>query len=329
MSDIRIISNKNNYEKGYYKMDNKKVMIIGSGEVGSTIAYSIMLKNIAEKIYLLDYFEEKAKGEAADLKHGFMDISTTSIEVGTYADASECGIIIITAGRNRKVGETRLDLIKDNKEILNDVMDRLAPYYDDSIIICVSNPVDVLTYHLGKKFGAKSHKVFGTGCILDTTRLDTMLARYLDVRPEEVRSIVIGEHGERAIPLWNHTEVRGEKIDAYCKKVNIEWNDKIKESIRQQMIGYGAYVIERKSRTQFGIATCLVEIIQNIITNQNKLLSVCSILEGEYGVSNVPLSLPCKIGKDGINEKVLLDLEEADVVSLHACQTVLQRFIDS
>lgn len=307
-------------------MNNKNVMIIGSGEVGATIAYSIMLKNIAEKIYLLDSLEEKVKGEVADLKHAFADISTSSIEVGTYSDASDCGVIIITAGRKRKVGETRLDLIKDNKKILDDIMAKLVPHYNDSIVICVSNPVDVLSYHLAKKFGVKSHKIFGTGCILDTTRLDVILAEYLNVKPDEVNSIVIGEHGEYAIPLWNHTEIRGKKIEQYCKDMKIRWNEDIQEELRRQMVDYGAYVIERKQRTQFGIATCLVELLQNIIADQNKLLTVSTMLEGEYGLNDVSLSLLCKIGKEGVGEKIIFDLNEADRETLQRCQSVLSKF---
>lgn len=308
-------------------MEKSNVMIIGSGGVGSTIAYSIMLKDIVKNIYLLDYYEEKAKGEVADLQQGFSNISSTKVLLGKYKDVKDCGIIIITAGRNRNVGESRLDLIHDNKKILDDIIEKIQPYYNNSVIICVSNPVDILTQHLTENLTCNKNKIIGTGCLLDTARLNTILSNYLKVELQEVHSLAIGEHGDRVIPVWNHTYIKGKSIEQYCREMNILWNAEIAEKLRRQLTEYGAYVIERKSRTQFGISTCVAEIVHYIITDQKKTLSVCSVLNGEYGISDVPLSLPCVIDGTGICKKVLFELSNEEIDALKISQQELKKYI--
>ncbi len=181
----------------------KKVVIVGAGFVGSTIAYALMLKNLTEEIVLIDSDQKKAAAEALDMQHGITLAGSPSARVGGYEDCEDANLIIITAGRNRRLGESRLDLIADNLSIMRSIVDQIKPYSKKSVILIVANPVDILTYFCDKWMGVTNGRVFGSGCILDTSRLVYKIAEYAGLDINMVKCDVAGEHGESQFPLWS------------------------------------------------------------------------------------------------------------------------------
>ena len=196
----------------------KKISVIGAGYVGATIAYALDLKGIANDIVLIDINKDKARAEADDIRHGIAAMGESAVRAGSYADCADCDLIIVTAGRNRLPNESRLDMIQDNIGIMKDVSDEIARYYTRGAVMIVSNPVDLLTYYCDRRLGLPNGTVFGTGCILDTSRLVRAAADYFNIRAAAVNGYVIGEHGESQVPVWSAMKVSGVAVEEYCLK---------------------------------------------------------------------------------------------------------------
>ena len=283
---------------------NRKVAIIGAGNVGSSIAYALTIRNLATEIILIDVDVKRAEGEALDIQHGIPYMGLSSVRNGDYKDCKECDLIIITAGRNRKVGESRLDLASDNIKILKNITDSLKPYYDRAVILVVANPVDILTYKCTEFMGLPDGRVFGTGNILDTSRLMRIIADYTGLNTEVVKGQIVGEHGDRQITIWSTVSIAGDPIDEYCKDVGLKWDDTVKKEIEEKVKGLGAEIIADKGKTHYGIATCVCYIADAVLNQRLTIASVSSVLHGEYGVSDVALSVPSIIGVNGVERRL-------------------------
>lgn len=218
-------------KKLYAAIDNRKVAIIGAGYVGASIAYALTIRDLASQIYLIDINREKAAGEAKDIQHGIPYMGTSSVKAGSYEDCRECDLIIITAGRNRRPGETRLDMISDNIGIIRNVTDKIKEYYTHGVIMVVSNPVDILTYKVAEWMDLPNGKVFGTGCILDTSRLVRAISDYTDINIEAIKCSIVGEHGDSQFPLWSRLAIAGIPMAEYCENVGLEWGEEQKERL--------------------------------------------------------------------------------------------------
>lgn len=278
----------------------RKIAIIGAGFVGSSIAYALTIRDLARKVILIDIDYNKASGEALDIQHGIPYMGRSAVYAGDYTDCLDCDLIVITAGRNRRPGENRLDLINDNKETMRKVVDSLKQHYTRGVILVISNPVEVLTSLCTDWMGLPKGMIFGTGCLLDTSRLVSKVAEYIQLSTKIVKGFIVGEHGYNQTPIWSRFTVGGINIDEYCKEVHIPWNDEVKNRIADEVKSMGATIISNKGRTHYGIATCVCSIADAILNQRPTIASVCSKLDGEYGLKNIVLSLPSIIGVNGV-----------------------------
>lgn len=283
---------------------NRKVAIIGSGYVGSSIAYALALRDIAREIVLIDVNKSKAEGEARDIRHGLPIMGTADLYAGDYADCADCDLIIITAGRNRRTGESRLDLISDNVSIFHAVIASIQKYYTRGVILVISNPVDILTYKATEWMDLPDGTVFGSGCILDTSRFVRSIADYIELSTGVVNGYLIGEHGDSQIPVWSKVNVAGIPIDEYCGEMNIPWNESVRLSLENKTRTMGAEIIRAKGRTHYGIATCVCCLADAILNMRPTIAAVSSRLQGEHGVKDVALSVPSVIGPMGVQQRI-------------------------
>ena len=290
--------------KIYAAIDNRKVAIIGAGFVGASIAYALTIRDLASEIILVDIDKKKASGEALDIQHGIPYMGTSSVREGDFSDCKNCDLIIVTAGRNRRVGEDRLDMISDNIEILKDVVDNISKYYTHGVLLMVANPVDILTYKCAEWMGLPNGKVFGTGCILDTSRLVRCISNYTNLNIEAIKCNIVGEHGMSQFPVWSRLSIAGIPMEEYCSNVGLEWGDKQKKQIYEQVINMGTEIIGAKGRTHYGISTCVCSIADAVLNQRLTVASVTSPLAGEYGISDVALSIPSIIGVNGVEHRL-------------------------
>lgn len=288
----------------YAAIDNRKVAIIGAGFVGASIAYALTIRDLASEIVLIDIEQEKAMGEALDIQHGIAYMGTSSVRSGDYSDCKNCDLIIITAGRNRRIGEDRLDMIADNIGTMRNVVDEISKYYTHSAIMVVSNPVDVLTYKCAEWMGLPNGKVFGTGCVLDTSRLVRSIANYTNLNTEVIKCNIVGEHGTTQFPVWSRLSIAGVPMDEYCENVGLPWGDEQKDDLYNQVLNMGATIIKAKGKTHYGIATCVCSLADAVLNQRLTIAPVTSTLQGEYGIEDVALSLPSIVGVNGVEHRL-------------------------
>lgn len=287
-----------------YAVENRKIAIVGAGYVGSSIAYALTLRDVAREIVLIDINQDKTVGEARDIRHGIPGMGTTNLYAGNYSDCANCDMIIITAGRNRKPGEMRLDMTQDNVIIMKDVISTIKKYYTRGVILIISNPVDVLTYKVSEWMKLPDGYVFGTGCILDSSRFVRTIADYVGVSTGVVNGYLIGEHGDGQVPVWSEVTVGGIPIGEYCEAMSLEWNEEIRSNIARMTRDMGTGIIDAKGRTHYGIATCVCYIADAVLNQRPTIASVSSRLMGEHGVRDVALSVPSIIGPGGVQRRI-------------------------
>lgn len=291
-------------EKLYAAIDNRKVAIIGAGFVGASIAYALTIRNLASEIVLVDIDQKKASGEALDIQHGIPYMGTSSVRAGGYEDCKNCDLIIITAGRNRRVGEERLDMIEENIVTMKNVVDEIKKHYTHGAILVVSNPVDILTFKCAEWMGLPNGRVFGTGCILDTSRLVRNIANYTNLNIEAIKCNIVGEHGSSQFPVWSRLSIAGLPMWEYCENVGLAWGEEQKDKLYNQVKYMGAEIIRDKGRTHYGIATCVCSLADAVLNQRLTIAPVTSPLQGEYGIGNVALSLPSIVGVNGVEHRL-------------------------
>ena len=262
-------------------MENKdiKIAIIGAGSVGSTIAYTLVMKNLVAEVILVDINEAKEEGEVMDINDVLSFVETGKIKGGDYKDASSADIIIITAGLPQKIGEqSRLELVNKNKEILKSIFKQLISINPEAVIIVVSNPVDIMTYYAQELSGIPRNQVFGTGTSLDTSRLRTEIALALDINAQSVSGFVLGEHGESEFVAWSTVNVGGVPIK---EKLSEEKLNEIAQKVKDD----AKNIIDRKGATFYGIAAVTADIVEAVLLDQDKVLPVSIRIENWNGVS--------------------------------------------
>lgn len=287
-----------------YVVGNRKVAIIGAGFVGSSIAYALALRDIAREIVLIDIAKEKTEGEAWDIRHGLPSMGTADLYAGDYSDCADCDLIVITAGRNRRNGETRLDMTCENVKILKSVIKSIQKYYTRGVILVISNPVDVLTFKADEWMELPNGMVFGSGCLLDTSRFVRTVADYIDLSTGVVNGYLVGEHGDGQIPVWSRVTVGGIPIHEYCNETSLPWNEHVREEIAAKTRKMGAEIIRVKGKTHYGIATCVCHLADAILNQRPTIASVSSRLLGEHGVRGVSLSVPSVVGPSGVQQRI-------------------------
>lgn len=281
-----------------------KIVIVGAGFVGSTTAYTIMLGGIFSHIVIIDINNAKAEGDALDISHGVSFVKPVRVTAGDYSECSDADIVVITAGANQAPGETRLDLLKRNADIMRGIVENIMKYApDDIILLTVTNPVDVLTYVTYKVSGLPKNQVLGSGTVLDTSRLKFMISRRTGIDARNCHTYIIGEHGDSEVAAWSITNIGGMSMHEFCRftgKCTIGDLDKMYNDVKNS-----AYeIIEKKGATYYAIAVAVAKIVECIAGDENSILTVSSVFDGQYGLEDVALSVPTKVGGDGI-EKIL------------------------
>lgn len=300
----------------------RKAAIIGCGFVGSSIAFSLMQRGLFSQLVLLDINHAKAEGEAMDLSHGLPYAASMDLYAGTYDDVADCALIIITAGANQKPGETRLDLIGKNIGILRSIIPEISRRGFEGILMVVSNPVDVLTYAAWRLSGFPAHRVIGSGTVLDTARLKQLLGQHLRVDSRNVHAFIIGEHGDSELAVWSSANISGIDLEHFCALRGCSDHRDAMERLYQGVRDSAYEIIARKGATYYGIAMAVRRIAECIIKDEQSVLPVSVVLQGEYGLDGLCLSIPSILGKNGL-EKVLeipLDRRETDALTGSAAQ---------
>ena len=287
-----------------FDIGRRKVAIVGVGHVGASIAYALTLRDIAREIVLINRHPEKAIGEAKDIRHGISGMGMTDVYVGDYSDCVDCDLIVITAGRNRKQGESRLDLATENTQAMKSVIDHIKKYYTRGVILIIANPVDILTQKVSEWMGLPNGMVFGSGCMLDTSRLIRSVSDYIGISTGVINGFVVGEHGDNQVPVWSRFTVGGIPIAEYCDEVNIRWDDEIRADLAYRVKTMGSEIITAKGRTHYGISTCVCSIANAVLNQSPTIASVSSTLQGEQGALGVALSVPSVIGASGVQQRL-------------------------
>lgn len=299
-------------------MNPRKVAIVGCGFVGSSIAFSLMQKGIYSELVLIDANHAKAEGEALDLSHGLPYTAAMDIYAGDYKDAADCSLIIITAGANQKPGETRLDLIGKNVAILKSIIPQITATDFEGILMIVSNPVDVLTYAAQRISGYPAHRVIGSGTVLDTARLKYILGRHLDVDSRSVHAVIIGEHGDSELAVWSGANVSGIDLNHFCEIRGHFQHEESMQRIYEDVRDSAYEIIKRKGATYYGIAMAVARIAECIVKDEEAVLPISVILDGEYGLSGLALSIPSVVGVHGVEKVLEIPLNAKEDEALHS-----------
>ena len=305
----------------------KKVAIIGTGFVGSSIAFALLNEEIFSEIVLIDQNKEKAEGEAMDLSHGLPYRRNMDIYVGDYKDIKDASIVILTAGANQKEGETRLDLIHKNASIIRSIIQEIKPIEMEGILLVVSNPVDILTHIAYVESGLPKNRVFGSGTVLDTARLKYLISKHLDVDAKNVHAVIIGEHGDSELVTWSIANISGIPLNEFCELRghfnHEEAMKKLYESVRDS-----AYeIIKRKGATYYGVAISVAHIASCIVNNTHTMLPLSTELDGEYRVNGIALSVPSIVGRDGIEKVLEIKLSDTEQKQLLSSAKIIKEII--
>lgn len=307
-----------------------KITIIGAGSVGSTIANDLVAMNIATEILLIDINEQKAFGEAMDIYQGTGFTSPAMIRAGHYEDAVGSSIVIITSGLARKPGQTRLELAQTNVDILKQITPNIVEYAPDAIYIIVSNPVDIMTYAFHRLSGIPAERIIGSGTVLDTVRLQTELAKDFGISPKNVHAHVYGEHGDSSFVPWSLATIFNNHISRYKSHAphrnSIVFDgdyDAFEERIRKS----GAVVIQSKGATFYAVAFSVCHIIKCILNGSGTALTVSTMMNGEYGISDVCLSVLCIVDSKGVRGKIQNDLTDEELQKLRRSADKLKETI--
>ncbi len=301
-------------------MDNNKIMIVGTGNVGASIAFALINQRTAvNEIVLTDIIATDAEGEAMDLRDALaVSPSYVKIKNGTYKDAKDCDVVVITAGAAQKPGETRMDLLKKNVNILKGMVEQIMDSGFNGIFLVVTNPMDVMTYYTMKFSGLPAEKVIGSGTVLDSARLRTRIAGYLDINPKSVHAHQVGEHGDTELTLWSLADIGGQSIS---KLLPAKTRQEISDFVKNE-----AYdIIDKKGATYYGIATCVAQILNSILNDEHRILAVSSYDH----FSDTSFGWPTVVGRTGAIRRLDLKLSEKEGIDLQKSINTLKKAIAS
>ena len=307
-----------------------KISIIGTGSVGSTIAYTLTVMGIASEIVMIDINNEKALGESLDIRQGTPFCGACSVYAGSYMDADDSDIVILTSGIARKPGQSRLELAQTNVDITKQIIPEITRHAPNAVYIIVSNPVDVLTYTFCKNSGLPENRIIGSGTILDTARLRARLSEYYSINQKNVHAYVLGEHGDSSFVPWSianvsnipiqegQSSVVGDFSQKGFKLPSIDF-DEVEDYVRKS----GGRVIERKGATFYAVSVSVCHICKCILGGINTTMTVSTMLHGEYGIDDISLSLLNVVDNKGACGKMLLPLNDEEVRALrHSADTL-------
>lgn len=306
----------------------RKAVMIGCGFVGSASVFSLMQSGLFSEIAMIDADVAKAEGEAMDISHGIPFAKHMKVYAGDYEDVRDASIVIITAGANQKPDETRLDLVNKNVAIFKKIIPQITAKNFQGILLIVANPVDILTYVAQKLSGLPENRVIGSGTVLDTARLKYQLGEHLGVDSRSMHAFIIGEHGDSEIAAWSSANVSGIPLNNFCEMRGHFHHEAATAEIAEAVKNSAYEIIERKKATYYGVAMAVKRICEVIVRDEKSILPVSTVMHGEYGIEDVVLSMPCIVGKDGIETKVPFSLNEEEAEKLRKSAAILKEILE-
>lgn len=305
-------------------MKKGKVVLVGTGFVGMSMAYAMLNRGGVNELVLIDIDKEKTKGEEMDLSHGLPYApQKMDIKAGDYDECKDAEIVVITAGANQKPGQTRLELVEINTKIMKDITQNIMKSGFNGVIIVASNPVDLMTYVVAKVSGLPKNQVFGSGTVLDTARLRYILSDYLQVSSKNIHAYIMGEHGDSSFVPWEHAYVGCKNIKDIMKDGNHPMEDL--EKIHQDVVNAAYEIIEKKKATYYGIGVALSKLVKSVLDNDNSIVTVSTYLkDGEYGQDDIYIGVPAIINSNGVRELMKLDLSEEEQGKLNKSCEILK-----
>ena len=308
----------------------RKVVIVGAGAVGSTYAYTLALRGLADEIVLIDYNRDLAKGQALDMMHGQAFFPSIQIRDGGPADYADASLVVITAGAKQLPGESRLQLVQKNAAIISGCMDEILAHDSPAVVLIVSNPVDVLTYVAHKRSGWPRGRVFGSGTVLDSARFRHQLSKRCGVDVHNVHAHIMGEHGDSEFAAWSITNMAGMPIDHFCKSCDKCDNSELGRKAILDAVRHSAYhIIDYKGATWFAVALAMAQISAAVLRNQSSVLTVSAVLDGEYGEKGVALGVPSIVSHKGVDQVLEVDLPPDESAAFHQSAATLREIIAS
>jgi len=318
------MTNKAEFEK------RRKVVVVGAGSVGATYCYALAQSGLADEIVLIDRNNDLLQGQVLDLVHGQPFFPTVDIRAGTPKDYTDAKLVVITAGSAQQPGETRLQLLIKNASIIGSIAEDIAAHNCEGVMLIVSNPVDILTYVAIKRSGWDRGRVIGSGTVLDSARFRHLLSDHCGVDVHNVHAYMLGEHGDSEFAAWSMTHVAGINIDEYCPSCGKCNNWNIQRRLIEQQVRDSAYhIINYKGSTHYAVGLALVKITAAILRGQSSVLTVSVLLDGEFGLNDVCLSVPCIVSDGGVNTIIKSPFVEAEIEALTHSADILKKSINS
>lgn len=303
--------------------ESRKVSIIGLGNVGATAAYALLLNGLVDQLVLLSRDKSKAEGEKSDLEHGLPFLNPVEIiATDDYQDIAGSDIVVVTAGVAQKPGETRLDLVKNNLKVLHEIIPQVAQHAPDSIILMVSNPVDVLTYYAARFSGFAKGRVLGSGTMLDTARFRFHLGEFFRLNPRSIHTYILGEHGDSSFPVLSSATVGGQPLDTFPRYTEA----KAMEAF--QLTKTAAYsIIQAKGATYYAIGVVISQLVKSILKNERAVMPVSTVIDDYYGESGVAISVPCILGRRGVEQVLKVPFSKAEQQQFKRSCDTLRKFV--
>lgn len=304
-------------------MKKEKIVLVGTGFVGMSMAYSMLNRGGIKELVLIDINKDKTIGEEMDLSHGLpFAPQKMNIKAGEYDECKDAEIVVITAGINQKPGQSRLELTTINAKMMKEITQNIMKSGFNGVIIVASNPVDVMTYVVAKESGLPKNKVIGSGTVLDTARLRYLMAEYLNVSSKNVHAYIMGEHGDSSFVPWDHAYVGCKKIKDVMKDNNKPMEDLRK--IHEDVVNAAYEIIEKKKATYYGIGMALNRLVRAVLDDENSILTVSTYLkDGQYGQDDIYIGVPAIINSNGVRELVKLELNEKEQKKLdESCRLI-------
>jgi len=308
--------------------DHTKIVVVGSGFVGSTFAYTVLLKGLANELVIIDKNQDKAEGDALDLNHGLLLAQPMKIYAGDYPDTKDADIIVITAGAAQKTGETRLDLMQRNVTIFHQILTEIMKYNTEAIFLIATNPVDILTYITIQLTGLSKKQVIGSGTLLDSARFRYLISEKIQMDPRSIHGMIIGEHGDTEFPVWSLLNIAGITENHLTKQSRCYIPPEEKQNLYEQTKNAAYQIIEKKGATYYAIALSLARICEAILGDQKSILPVSVYLEDYKGIKEICLGIPSIIGRNGIEEIIDLPLSAEEETLLRKSSEQLKAFVE-
>jgi L-lactate dehydrogenase len=303
---------------------SQKVGLVGTGFVGSSFAYTLMQRGIASELVLIDANAEKAIGEMMDLNHGLSFTKPMKITAGNYSDLTGSKVVVITAGTSQRPGETRLDLLARNAAIFRSIIPEVVKHNPGGIILIATNPVDILTYISLKESNLPPAKLIGSGTILDTSRFRFLLGQYYEVDTRSVHAYIVGEHGDSEIPLWSMANIGGVRLQEFAPLKNKEYDQEEMNKLFVSVRDAAYEIIKRKGASYYAIGLGLLSIVEAILGDYRSVLSISTLMTGQYGVHDICLSLPSVVGENGVEEILTLPMNTEEQEGFRASANKLK-----